>query len=190
MNVVMRGVGDAISVTMLYNASDPRTPQPVNEGTPTFRNIHLSDITASDVKRAALIEGLPEMPIQGLSVSNFTVNGSGTGIACSNVAGMTFDNIVIDAAKGPAMEVTDVSGIEVYRFTARNPKEDQPVIRFEKVNEGLVQSCKAEAGTGTFLELKGPGNREISLIANRLTRVSKELAFSEGAQESAVVKRL
>jgi polygalacturonase len=61
VNLVMRGVGDAISVTMLYNASDPRTPQPVNEGTPVFRNFHLNDITAYDVKRAVLIEGLPEM---------------------------------------------------------------------------------------------------------------------------------
>ncbi len=70
-NLVMRGVGDALSVSMLYKAGDPRTPQPVDEGTPRFRNIHLSDITATDIKRAALIEGLPEMPVQGLSISNF-----------------------------------------------------------------------------------------------------------------------
>lgn len=187
---VMRGVGDAISVSMLYNASDPRTPQPVNEGTPIFRNIHLSDITASDVKRAALIEGLPEMPIQGLSISNLVVNGAGTGITCSNVAGMTFDNIVVNAEKGPAMEVAGARGIEIYRFSDRNPKKDQPVIRFENVEDGLIQSCATAEGTGTFLELKGADNREISLITNRLSRASKEIAFVAGASESAVVKRL
>jgi polygalacturonase len=189
VNFVMRGVGDAISVTMLYNASDPRTAQPINEGTPIFRNIHLSNITASDVKRAALIEGLPEMPIQGLSISNFVVTGAGTGISCSNVTGMILDNIAIRAEKGPALTVTDVQGLEVYRFADRNPQKDQPVLRLENVKDGLIQSCAAAEGTGTFLELKGPGNGEIHLMGNRLARASREVAFESGASEAAIVKR-
>ncbi len=189
-NFVMRGVGDAISVTMLYNASDPRTAQPVDEGTPTFRNFHLSDIVATDVKRAALIEGLPEMPIQGLSVNNFVVNGAGIGITCSNVSGMIFDNIQVRAAKGAALEASNVRGLEIYRFANQNPQKDQPSIRLEKVKDGLVQSCAAVEGTGTFLEVKGPDVQEISLIANRLARATKEVAFVDGAAESAVVRRL
>jgi polygalacturonase len=190
VNLVMRGVGDAISVSMLYNASDPRTAQPVDEGTPTFRNFHLSNITATDVKRTLLIEGLPEMPIQGLSISNFVANGAGTGITCSNVTGMVFDNIQVNTAQGPAMEVTAVKGIEIYRFTDCNPRKDQPAIRFERVNDGLIQSCTAAENTGTFLEIKGAEVRDISLIANRLTRAAKEVAFVGGASESAVVRRL
>jgi polygalacturonase len=189
-NVAMRGVGDALSISMLYNAGDSRTAQPVDEGTPTFRNIHLSDIVATGAKRAALIEGLPEMPIQWLSISNFMVNGTGTGISCSNVAGMIFDNIVMNAERGPAIAVADVCGIEVHRFTDRNPQKDQPAIRLEGVNDGLIQSCTASEGTGTFLELRGSATRDISLIANRLTRASQEVAFVGGASEAAVIKRL
>ncbi len=190
VNFVMRGVGDAISVTMLYNASDPRTPQPVDEGTPIFRNIHLSNITATDVGRAALIEGLPEMPVQGLTVSNFVVNGAGSGITCSNVTGMIFDNIQINAAKGSALEVADVHGLEIHRFADRNPQKDQPSIRLERVSDGLIQSCTAGENTGTFLEIKGPEVRDISLITNRLTRAAKEVTFVGGASESAIVRRL
>jgi polygalacturonase len=189
-NIVMRGVTDAISVTMLYAGGDPRAPAPVNEGTPVFRNIHLSDITASNVKRAALIEGLPEMPIRGFSIHNFVVEGAETGISCSNVIGMTFDNVAIRSEKGPALVVADTSEIEVHRFTAPKPKSDQPVIRFENVKEGVIQSCVAAEATGTFLELKGSANSDISLIANRLTRAAKEIGFVEGASESAVVRRL
>jgi polygalacturonase len=189
-NVAMRGVGDALSISMLYNAGASRTAQPVDEGTPTFRNIHLSDIVAADAKRAALIEGLPEMPIQWLSISNFAVNGAGTGISCSNVSGMIFNNIVMNAEKGPAMAVADVRGIEVHRFTDRNPQKDQPVIRLEGVNDGLIESCTASEGTGTFLELRGSATRDISLIANRLTRASQEVAFAGGASEAAVIRRL
>jgi hypothetical protein len=103
---------------------------------------------------------------------------------------MTFDNVAIDAGKGPAMAVADVKGLEVYRFTDRNPQKDQPVMRLVNVNDGLIQSCTAVEGTGTFLELGGAGTREISLIANRLTRASKEIAFVSGASEAAVIKRL
>ena len=190
VNVVMRGVGDALSVTMLYNAADPRTAQPVNEGPPVFRNTRLSNITASDVKRAALIEGLPEMPIRGLTINNFEVASAGAGITCSNVDGMTFDNVTVNAAKGPAMTVTDVQRIEIHRFADKNPQEALPTIRLENVNDGLIQSCAAAQGTGTFVEIGGAGSRDISLVANRLTRAAQDVKFVGGASESAVVRRL
>ena len=190
MNVVMRGVGDAVSVTMLYGAGDSRTAQPVSELTPIFRNIRLSNITASDVKRAALIEGLPEMPVRGLTINNFEVVSAGAGITCSNVDGMTFDNVAVNAAKGPAMTAVDVRGIEIHRFADRNPQEGLPSIRLENVNDGLIQSCAAAQGTGTFVEIGGAGSRDISLVANRLARAAQDVRFVGGAPESAVVRRL
>ena len=190
LNMVMRGVSDALSVTMLYAGGDPRIPAAVDEGTPTLRNIHLSDITANKVKRAALIEGLPEMPIRGLSISNFLVDGAETGISCSNVNGMKFDNVVLGVEKGPALQVADTHDVEVHRFTGTQSKADQPSIRFNNVNDGLIQLCAASEGTGTFLELLGANNSGISLIANLLNRASKEIGFVAGASESAVIKRL
>ncbi len=188
-NVVMRGVGDAISITMFYNAGDPRTVQPVNEGTPVFRNIHLSNITASGVRRAALIEGLPEMPIRDLSISNFEAV-AGAGITCTGVDGVAFDNAAIRADKGPALSVAGARGLEIYRFADRNPQKGVPSLRFENVSDGLVQSCSAAEGTGTFLELNGPGNREISLITNRLNRAAQDVRFASGASASAIVRKL
>jgi len=102
---------------------------------------------------------------------------------------MVLDNIAIKAAKGPALAVKDVQGLEVHRFADGNPQTDQPVIRLENVTDGLIQSCAAAAGTGTFLELKGPGNREIHLMGNRLARASREVAFVDSASESAIVRR-
>jgi polygalacturonase len=188
-NVVMRNVGEAVTVTMFYTGGDTHAAQPVNEGTPTFRNFHFSEIIATGVKRPALIEGLPEMPIQGVSVSNMVVEGAATGIACTNVQGLTFDNIRVNAGKGPALAVDGVGEMEVYRFTSRPPKGDQPVIRFENVNDAVLQSCTAAEGTGTFLELKGTSNREVSLIGNRLSRAAHEVEFTAGASESALSKR-
>jgi len=80
-------------------------------------------------------------------------------------------------------------GIEIHRLTSQKPTKNQPVIRFENVADGLIQSCKAVEGTGTFLELKGTGNSDISMIANRLSRAAVEIGLVDGASESAVVKK-
>jgi polygalacturonase len=188
-NVAMRDVGDALSVSMLYAGGDTQNAAPIDEGTPVFRNIHLSDIVASNAKRAALIEGLPEMPVQDLSVSNFVVS-AGEGISCSHVSGMIFDNIAVESPQGPMMTASAVRDLEVRRLSGKKPTKQQAIIRFENVTGGLIQSCAAAEGTGTFLELRGPGNRDISLIANRLGSASQEIGFVEGASESAIVKRL
>jgi hypothetical protein len=51
---------------------DPETDRtlvvPAGEGTPTFRNINISGVTMGAVSRIAVIEGLPERPIEGLQL--------------------------------------------------------------------------------------------------------------------------
>lgn len=47
--------------------------EPVSERTPVFRNIHLSNITGSDIKQIGYIKGIEEMPVQGLSFSNINM---------------------------------------------------------------------------------------------------------------------
>ena len=52
-----------------------RTPQPVDAGTPRFRGIHLAHITATNVTScAAWVSGLPEAPIDDLTLDDFVVS--------------------------------------------------------------------------------------------------------------------
>jgi hypothetical protein len=57
------------------------------------------------------------------------------------------------------------------------------------VNEAAIQSCTAAEGTGTFLELRGTGNRGVLLAGNRLPRAAREVAFTEGATEASLIRR-
>ena len=188
-NVVMRDVGEAIAVTMFYAGGDKHAPQPVNEQTPAFRNFHFSDIIVNGGRQAALIEGLPEMPIKGISLSNIVVNGCATGMTCTNANGVTFDNVVVNPEKGPALSVDGVRDLEIYRCTTHKPNSGEPVLHLENVNNAVVQSCTASEGTGTFLELKGSANSDISLLLNRLTCAAKEVSLTDGATQAAIVKR-
>lgn len=189
-NFVMRHVGEPVIVTMFYTGGDMHTPQPVDQYTPTFRNFHFSEIVASGARRVAVIEGLPERAIEGLSISNLVAEGAAAGIACTNATGVIFDNVVVNAERGPALFADNVRQLEILRLATRQPNRAEPVIRLEKVDDAVVQSCIAAEGTGTFLELRGAENRDISLITNRLTRASREVSFVGGAAESAIVKRI
>jgi hypothetical protein len=188
-NIVMRNVPEAVVVTMFYNGGNLHAAEPVTEETPTFRSIHLSGIIAAGAKRAAIIEGLAERPIEELSLSNFLAEGAAEGIACTNVKHMTFDNVVINAQQGPPLSVDTVHDLELYRFSTRAPHGGEPVVRFADVNGAVVQSCTAPEGTGTFLELRGTGNRDISMFTNRLGGARHEVGLTGGATEAAIVKR-
>lgn len=81
-NVIMAGVLCPFTVNLYYACGawgDPyvssRLAQPVTEGTPRFRRIHLSHITARDVQLAAgFVVGLPEMPVEDVSLDDVTIS--------------------------------------------------------------------------------------------------------------------
>lgn len=188
-NLVMQNVGEAISVTMFYEERDKHTPQSVSELTPVFRNFHISGMIANKVKHAAVIEGLPEMPIQGFSIDNYVVENATRGITCTNATDVVLDTIVVNTQQGPALSVENVRELEVYCCTAKKPLAAEPVIRFRNVDSAVLQSCTAAEGTGTFLELNGTDNREITLFANRMSRARRDVGFAAGASESAIVRK-
>lgn len=45
-------------------------PKPMDETTPCFRNIHISNLTCSNARRAFFFNGIPEMPIKDITLEN------------------------------------------------------------------------------------------------------------------------
>lgn len=175
-NCIMRNIQDAaFSVTMAYGGSKGDAIPEVTEETPTFRNIHWSNITVFDSNKAADLSGMPEMPLQNFSLSNIHVVSAKTGIECSTAKGIVFDNVIVNAQSGPALMVDNVSDLEIRRFTTHEPNDKTPVIVFENVKGALVQDCSAVEGTGTFLALRGESNAEIEMRLNRLSKAKMEM---------------
>ena len=60
---------------MLAKGEEPQLPQavPVNEGTPIFRNIDIRNVICHNAGFAMEFNGLPEMPIKGISLSNIDI---------------------------------------------------------------------------------------------------------------------
>lgn len=112
-------------------AVSDRSPRPTDAGTPRFRRIHLSHITATNVQSsAAFVSGLPEAPLEDLTLENVYISFAldpapavpamadgvpamaAAGIHASFTRRMRATNVHVVGAVGPAL-VADDADIEI-----------------------------------------------------------------------------
>ena len=72
--------------------------QPVDETTPEFRDFHFSDITCAGADQAVFVNGIPEMPVRNLAVSNSTFSAN-KGAETHFAENVTFDNVFVNGEK-------------------------------------------------------------------------------------------
>ncbi len=109
---------DAIGFNMYYGGQSPvsepgaepetplRVPKPINEGTPRFREIFIKNIICHGAARAVSIEGLPEAPIQGVTLENIWISAR-SGITCVDAERIALKNVHIAQSIGPVIIVSD-----------------------------------------------------------------------------------
>jgi polygalacturonase len=122
-NWTMENVGTGIVVTSYYVMGGERASaqEPVSERTPAFRNIGISHVTIAGAKRVADIDGLPEMPILGLRLTD--VGGSGElGLRARFTDGLELHRVRLNAAKGKPIIVENSSNLEIDRDTQRDSR--------------------------------------------------------------------
>lgn len=107
--------GDAITFDLYYGGKSPleivgtdgskpaASVPPVDETTPSFRSISVDGVTCSGAKRAIYMNGLPEMPIKDITISNSTFKAQ-EGAVLNYTDGLTLDGVKITAADGEAIK--------------------------------------------------------------------------------------
>ncbi|SFL70650.1 glycoside hydrolase family 28 protein [Pelosinus propionicus] len=101
-DITMKNVGRAIVIAGYYPKIPPAgedVAQAIISGTPRYQNITISGITATAVKEAGAIVGLPESPIQGVTLTNVMINAP-RGLTIRN-AQVSTTQTTINAANGP-----------------------------------------------------------------------------------------
>ena len=68
---------------------------PVTEETPAFRDIHISNVYCKGSGRAIFFNGLPEMPIENVTVKNVIMSDAKEGVVLSQTRNVTLENVVI-----------------------------------------------------------------------------------------------
>ena len=127
-DITMTNVNPAITFTCYYmtnSAGDPvqrfappnDPAQPVNETTPVFRNICVSNLTATCSKSAGLIIGLPESPISNVVLENISIRAAAAGLSIRNARGIRFKNVAVANQQGPPfiLENAQVEGLKAER---------------------------------------------------------------------------
>lgn len=80
---------------------------PVDETTPAFRDIYINNVCCNGAARAMLFNGLPEMPVTNINVSDCTITAD-EGITLRNSQDITFKNVKCYPEKGDAITTVRV----------------------------------------------------------------------------------
>jgi polygalacturonase len=122
-NIKMSDIhGVAILFDLFYFAnggSPTKTVPPVSIETPAFRDFQLSNITCNGAKLALQIRGLPEMPLQNITLDNVHIAAQSAGfivdaddITCRDVHIQASDGSLVRHERTKDLKVSDCTGFE------------------------------------------------------------------------------
>jgi len=173
-NWTMEHVNKAISITNYYAMEGEvyEGDTTVSNRTPCFRNIAISGITINNAKEVISIDGLPEMPIEGLRISDLIGSGK-TGLKATNTINMELSNMRINAENGPAFLVRNSIESELDNITTAKPLVNTPVIRIESSPGTIIRNSKAYPGTDIFLSTRPNELKEIIMMGNVISNAKK-----------------
>jgi hypothetical protein len=118
------------------------------------------------------IEGLKEMPVTGLQISNVIATGT-VGMRAYNTLALELHNVQVNPETGPAFLVRDSEELELDQVSTRTPVAGSPVVRLDRCPGATVRGSRAFAGTGTFLAA-APGELKSAVLeGNSLGKARK-----------------
>ena len=176
-NLVFEDVGRAISVAQFYSmqGETPPPPEPVSRRTPVFRDISISRVTIRGAHGSfsygwnpvsisgnkpgppvtISIAGLPEMPIEGLRLSDIVATGVGA-LRATDTAGLELRDVQVTAASGPAFLIKDSRGLRLSGLSTRVAAAGVPTVRLDRCPEASLEGGVG-AGVGWGFVSAGPG---------------------------------
>jgi polygalacturonase len=176
----MEDVGSGINVSQYYQMEGevPLPEEPVSKRTPIFRNIAISNMTMNRARVAINIEGLPEMPISGLRISDVIASAQ-IGMKAHHTVALELHHVQVNADSGPAFLVRDSKEMELDGVSTRKPLSETPVIRLDRCPGAIVRGSRAFAGTGTFLSVIPGELKSVVLEGNSLGSARKATEEAE-----------
>ncbi len=97
---------------ILFSCYYPRVPlkddaKPVTETTPRYSNILIRNLSGTSTLGAGIIVGLPESPIEGVTLQNVSIEAAKTGLEIRNARRIKLTNTTIEPKSGEPYIVRD-----------------------------------------------------------------------------------
>jgi polygalacturonase len=144
-NWTMENVGEGIVVTSYYvmGGESETQQEPVSARTPVFRNIAIHNVTVTGAKKKVIdIDGLPEMPIASLRLTDIVGSGQ-IGLTARYTDGLELRHIQLNAPRGPIFEIQNASNLELDDLTTTRPIAGSPVLRLSQTPGAIVRNSPA-----------------------------------------------
>ena len=153
--------GKSIAETLAEGGSKISTKaMPVNEETPQFKNISIKNITISGAYQAVFLQGLPEMNLENIEISNLTAKAE-KGFSIIDANGIKITNAKLDI-KSPTI-------FEIYNGKNMTLKNVE------------FNSTSAKAVT-----IDGAASEKIELVSSKGSDYSKTTTIGESVAKGAV----
>ncbi|NDV84448.1 glycoside hydrolase family 28 protein [Bacteroides sp. 51] len=151
-NIIMNDIQrNAFIFDLFYDRLS--TPEPVTERTPTFRNIHLSNITGSNIEQIGYISGIEEMPVDEISFSNINLEAR-KGFKAEIATNIRFYNADFSVKEGPSWSFKNCKHVILNDVRSKKPIAGQPVVVMDNVENGVITNCFQITPTDVFYEIK------------------------------------
>jgi len=181
--IVMRRVTCPFVVNGYYFTDINCDPAPVDEGTPMVRNVNVSNVTAREVESAGFLAGLPEQRFEGFTFSDVRIDATRPldatdlspamanaydqqhGLFCKSIADISFDNVQIRTAEGPAMQFEETGRVSIDGSRIATDGAG-PAVTVENVEQTLVSGCDCYGDDDPFLSVSGDNSARVSAVGN------------------------
>jgi len=128
--LVMKNVDPAITLTTYYmynsagdavqkSAPKEDAAHPIDDKTPVYRNIRISNLQATTKRAAGVIIGLPESQISDVVLENVQITAATKGLSVKNARGIQFKNVQVTCKEGAPVIVDNaqVEGLDSVKTT-------------------------------------------------------------------------
>jgi polygalacturonase len=173
-NITMRNIiHQAIFLDMYYFAKPPSIAEvyagtakidipPVNESTPQFRDIHISNIVCDGAEEGIFVRGLPEMNIRDIYLSD----------------------MVLKADKGA--ELIEAQNIGLKNIKLVTTDTAMPVVYVENSSNLHFDEIRYNAGAGLLFSVNGNKCANIRITDTDCSKAVHDAAFNYGAAKEAL----
>lgn len=173
-DIYMKNIpAEAILFDMYYMAKDPvvlagekrELPKvefkTVDETTPQFRNIHISNVYCNGAEKGIFVRGLPEMHIKDIVLENMVLQAK-KGIDVQEATGITFKNIKIIS------------------------EETDPVVDIVQSDKLVFDNITYKDGAELLFRVNGDRSGSIVIKNTDASKAKEKISYELGASEKSV----
>ena len=153
--------GKSIAETLAEGGNTVTTKAvPVSEETPQFKNISIKNITIKGAQQAVFLQGLPEMNLENIEISN----------------------LIVKAEKG--FSIIDANGIKINN--AKLDTENPTVFEIYNTKNMSLKNIAFNSTSAKAISINGEACQNIELAASPKTDFSKTTTLGETVPKNAV----